>query len=280
MIPSNKNERPVEGRRIHGITVESLLEQLRKYAPWIPAIIAAQLLSNLVAGSTTDKNSGLFQSIFGRRVSLLPIVLIAYAALQDMRKSTVTEFQEELKSFTGFSSHREADNPFVVTRIGEGALEFIDLHELTQFLGKLGVNVKPDRASRSFDTARRTVIPGWNDEYLLRAAEFLATRSIEQSMHAIFPKTSNDHDYVTPFRITLDECLKWDGTPTPNGRGFVEFLLHSIPGITNLYETFDGIIKDRNNFAHRCEASQQAPVLDLAPFQLASACLQYRNQVS
>ncbi len=58
---------------------------------------------------------------------------------------------------------------------------------------------------------------------------------------------------------------------------FHRFVLAEIQKSGNLYEVLSNIEKLRDNFAHKDEAENAAVFrLDLAPFQLARACLQYR----
>ncbi|WP_346380624.1 hypothetical protein [Acidithiobacillus sp.] len=264
-----------------GISIEALIQQLRRYAPYLPVIVGVQLLSTVLQEHPVVKNSWLLRGIFQNRFSFSTILALITVALIDMRNTVTEQFKDELNSYAGFSKIRDANNPFVVRQIGGDHLTFTDLDELAHFLGAMSAEPVPDRASRSFDAARRAVISGWNDAYLLRAAEFMATRSVEQSMHALFGEreTSARLEHVASITETLKKCLCKDGTSKPGYENFVEFIYRALPKTTNLYETLEAVIQQRDGFAHRCEASNEAASLDLAPFQLARACLQYRHQM-
>ncbi|OIQ87230.1 hypothetical protein GALL_309180 [mine drainage metagenome] len=260
--------------------LEDLVKQLRRYAPGMPAILAVQLLSSALQDQPVVKKSWLLRALFGNRISLASLLALSAVALKDMRDATVEQFRDELNSYAGFSRRRVPSNPFVVVQIGDDQMIFTDIDVLARFLGSMSVYLVPDRASRSFDAARRAVISGWNDAYLLRAAEFMATRSIEQSMHELFGDKVNsfDPERVTGISKTLDHCLSQDGVPKPGAERFVEYVLRAIPKATNLHETLKTVIDQRDKFAHRCQADEEVARLDLAPFQLAHACLQYRSQ--
>ncbi len=266
------------------ITLNQLVDQLKRYAPWIPAIIATHFLSRLVADSAANKNIAIIQSIFGRGIAIPALLLLAYVSLKDMRDTTSEEFKNELKSYVGISKYKDQTNPFTIIKIGglEGTFTNIDL--LADFLGTMRVSGTPDRASRSFDAALRTVIMGWADPYLLRAAEFMAVRSVEQSMHEIFPgrPPKNAHEkWVTAIRESYTSAFKEGGEPKPitGAEDFNAFLHREIPEIDNPYSCFEQIVELRRYFAHRDEAENcDVYQLDLAPFQLARVCLQYRSE--
>ncbi len=262
------------------MTLDDLLIQLRKYAPWIPAIIAAQVLSSLLADTPPVKNNWLLHSVFGKGLAIPAFLLLGAVALKDMRDSTTDEFRNELKNYVGISKSRTPDSPFTIRKTGGHEQDFPDLDRLAGFLAEMRVTLNPDRASRSFDAARRTVISGWSDPYILRAAELLAIRSIEQSMHELFPdKKSQDRDWVTSLNKTRDDALNTDGTPKKGAESLANFMRAEIPEIGNLYDLFGDVIAKRHHFAHRDDGDGgDVFCLDLAPFQLARACLLYRNQ--
>ncbi|WP_288128480.1 hypothetical protein [Thiomonas sp.] len=263
------------------VSLEDFVKQLRRYAPSMPAILAVQLLSNALQRHPSVKRSPLLSTFFENRISIATVVAMSAVAMADMRDTTTEQFQEELKSYVGFPKHREPSNPFTVMHIGGEGQDFTDIDVLAQFIGAMRVPLAADRASHSFDAARRTVISGWNDAYLLRVAEFLATRSIEQSMHEVFGDRANSSgpERVTSLTKTLDRCLESKGTPKAGAERFVEFILQATSQATNLYEILKTVISQRDNFAHRCQAEEGIARLDFAPFQLAQACLQYRSQV-
>jgi hypothetical protein len=268
-----------------GITPDAVPAKLKQYAPWIPAIFAVQVLSTVLANTAPVKNSKALRSIFGASLPISTLLLLAFVALKDMRESTTEEFKNELKGFVGFSKYKDQNNPFTVVKIGSIEESFTNLDQLAQSLGKMGVAVAADRASRSFDAARRTVIPGWEDPYHLRVAEFLAIRSVEQSMHEMFKQTvSNqkqaDPNWVTSLTKSRDYAFNEDGTPKACAVEFHEFVRAEIQGIGNMYDVLRHLEKLRDCFAHRDEAENVAVFrLDLAPFQLARVCLQYRARL-
>ena len=245
----------------------------------MPAIVAAQLLSSLLVDTAPVQNNRLLRSIFGGRPSLPTLALTAFMSLRGMRDTMAVEFENELKSYVGLSKHKEPENPLTIVKIGGAEQTFTDLDCLAEFFGAMSVPGDPDRASRSFDAARRTAVLGWADSYILRTAEFLATRSLEQSMHVLFPEQSSRPGNVTGLKKTRGTCLNKNGTSKPVGEPFIKFVQDGIPEIGSLHDLLDTIIEDRDNFAHRCEAEDDmAWRLDLAPFQLARICLQYRKQ--
>lgn len=267
------------------ITPDAVLRKLKQYAPWIPAIIAVQISSTFLANTAPVKNNKALRSIFGASLPISTFLLLAFVALKDMRESTTEEFKNELKGFVGFSKYKDQNNPFTVVKIGSIEESFTSLDRLAQSLGKMGVAVAPDRASRSFDAARRTVIPGWEDPYHLRVAEFLAIRSVEQSMHEMFKQTVSNQkqagaNWVTSLSQSRVCAFNKDGTPKPCSVEFYEFVRTEIQGIGNIYEMLSHLEDLRDRFAHRDEPENIAEFrLDLAPFQLARACLQYRARL-
>lgn len=263
------------------VSLEDLVTQLRRYAPSVPAILAVQLLSNALQRHPFVKRSPLLRTLFENRISIATVVAMSAVAMADMRDNTIKRFHEELKSYVGFPRQRDPSNPFTVMQIGGERQDFTDIDVLAKFIGAMHVPRAADRASRSFDAARRTVISGWNDAYLLRVAEFLATRSIEQSMHEVFgdKASSSGPERVMSLTQTLDRCFESKGTPKADAERFVEFILQATPQATNLYEILKAVINQRDNFAHRCQAEEGIVRLDFAPFQLAQACLQYRSHV-
>lgn len=268
-----------------GITLEAGLTKLKQYSPWIPAIIAVQISWTFLANTAPVKNNKALRSIFGASLPISTLLLLAFVVLKDTRESTIEQFENELKGFVGFSKYKDQNNPFTVVKIGSIEESFTNLDQLTQSLGKMGVAVAPDRASRSFDAARRPVIPGWEDPYHLRVAEFLAIRSVEQSMHEIFNQTASEKNqaganWVTSLSQSRICAFNKDGTPKPCAVEFYEFVRTKIQGIGNMYQVLSHLEKLRDCFAHRDEPENAAVFrLDLAPFQLARVCLQYRARL-
>lgn len=264
------------------LTLEKMMEQLRKYAPSIAAIVAAQLLSNLFADTSTAKNNRLLRNIFSSGPAIPALFILTYVALKDMRDTTTAEFKNELQSYTGFSKLKDSDNPFRVIQIGGNEQTFTNLDRLAASLGAMRVVGAPDRASRSFDAARRTAILGWADPYLLRTAEFLAVRSVEQSMHELFPGKPPKNarkNWVTGITESCNIAFKKSGEPKPGAELFNEYLRTEIREIQNIYTLLTEINNLRDQFAHWDDAeSSDVFRLNLAPFQFARACLQYRNQ--
>ncbi|MBU2772514.1 hypothetical protein HMI48_00870 [Acidithiobacillus ferrooxidans] len=264
------------------LTLEKMMEQLRKYAPSIPGMVAAQLLSSLFADTSTVKNNRLLRSIFGGGLAIPALLLLAYVALKDVRDTTTAEFENELKSYAAVSKSKGIDNPFTVSQIGGFEQTFTNLDSLAESLGVMRIVGIQDRASRSFDAARRTAVLGWADPYLLRAAEFLAVRSIEQSMHEFFPAKppKNAHqNWVTGITRSCSAAFKEDGEPKPGAEYFNDFLRREVQEIKNPHALLTRIDNLRDQFAHWDEAENSNVFrLDLAPFQLARVCLLYRNQ--
>jgi hypothetical protein len=112
-------------------------------------------------------------------------------------------------------------------------------------------------------------------------AEFLAIRSVEQSMHEIFHQTASEQRQTDPNRVTSlsqsrDYAFNKDGTLKPCAVEFYQFVRAEIREIGNLCEVLSHLEKLRDCFAHRDESETVAEFrLDLAPFQLARVCLQY-----
>lgn len=263
------------------ITLDDLLKQLQKYAPWLPAILAALLLSKKLAKTETVKNSRTLQALLGDGWTLPAFALLSFVALKDMRDTTTSQFENELKGYVGMSRHKEPDNPFIIVEVGDIEQKFTHIDRLAESLGAMSIAgiATPDRASRSYDAARRTVLLGWADPYLLRVAEFLATRSLEQSMHEIFQDDETKPGKVTSITKTRDIAFNKDGTPKPGAEDFFRLLRGELPQIKSPYDLLNKIIKNRDRFAHRDEVENStASCLNLAPFQLARVCLQYRNQ--
>ncbi len=269
------------------IKLSRLLNQLRHYGPFVPAIIAAQILSSAIAKIGLVKTSGPLSIVFGKNISLPTLMLLAFVALQDMRDSSTQEFEAEIKNFVGFEKRRNPENLFEVRLIGGIRRPFTDLDRLAEFLGEYSAEVTQDRASRSFNAAKRTVILGWVDPYLLRTAEFLATRSLEQSMHAICsrlcpqkqPRHAKDPAKVDSLTNTRERCLHEDGQAKPGAESFVEFVLKQLPEIrllkNGMYSVLDGIIDRRDKFAHRCNAEELQSTLEFTPFQVAFVLLKF-----
>ena len=261
------------------LSLSALLNQLQRYAPHIPAILAVQLLSSLLENRSFVKSNPLLRILLEKRFSLATTLALAGVSLQDLRKSTTEEFGEELKNYASIEKARRPEEPFKIEFIGGNTKEFLHLDQLADFIGSYSIEAETDRAFRSFDAARRCVILGWVDPYLLRTGEFLATRSLEQSMHVLFSEATPDKDRVAALTKTRDSCVNKDGTPTPAGKAFVDFVLPRLPEITNLYEFFDNVIKKRDDFVHRCSGESSVFELDFSAFQLAQVCLKYRKQL-
>lgn len=266
------------------ITLDALLAQLKKWSPSIPTIVGVQLLSSLVANAQTVKNNKFLKIIFSGGPNLSATLLLAYIALKDMRETTADEFKDELKSYIGISKLKNAVNPFTVIKVGGIEETFTDLDRLAESLGAMRIVGVPDRASRSFNASRRTVILGWADPYLLRTAEFLAVRSVEQSMHELFPGKPPKNarpNWVTGITESCNIAFNKNGEPKHGAISFNRYLCREVPEIENLHTLLTKINNIRDQFAHWDDAeSSDVFRLDLAPFQLARACLQYRNQGS
>jgi len=268
-------------------TVDDVLNQLQKYAPWLPAIFATLLLSKRLAKTATVKKSRTLQALLGNGWPLPALALLSFVALKDMRDTTTSQFENELKGYVGVSRHKEPDNPFIIVEVGDIEQKFTHIDRLAESLGAMSIAgiAIPDRAARqdrafgSYDAARRAVLLGWADPYLLRVAEFLATRSLEQSMHELFPAKAGKPGNVTSITKTLDIAFNEDGTPKPGAEDFVRFMQSEIPQIKNPYDLFRDVTDNRDLFAHRDEAEDSTAFrLDFSPFQLARVCLKYRNQ--
>ena len=264
------------------ITLDALLAQLKKWSPSIPAIVGVQLLASLVANTPTVKNNKILKILVSGGPNLPVTLLLTYVALKDMRATTADEFKNELKGYIGTSKLKDQDNPFSITKIGGSEETFTNLDDLASSLGVMGIVGAPDRASRSFDAARRTVILGWADPYLLHAAEFLAVRSVEQSMHELFPGKPPKNarkNWVTGITESCNIAFKKSGEPKPGAELFNDYLRTEIREIQNIYTLLTEINNLRDQFAHWDDAeSSDVFRLNLAPFQFARACLQYRNQ--
>lgn len=265
------------------ITLDDLLKQLQKYAPWLPVIFATHLLSGRLAKTAVVKKSRTLEAILGNGLPLPTLALLGFVALKDMRDTTTSQFENELKGYVGVSRYKEPDNPFIIVKAGGIEEKFTDIDRLAEFLGAMSLAgiAKPDRASRSYDVARKAVVLGWADSYLLRTAEFLATRSLEQSMHEIFPVKDIKPGHVTSITKTLDTAFNKGGTPKSGAEDFVRFMRGELPQIKSPYDLLSDIINNRDRFAHRDEAENSTAFrLDLAPFQLARVLLEYRNQAN
>lgn len=250
--------------------VKDIVSIVRRVGPYVPALIAIHRMSSKTkqnGGENHDKKCLGF--LLDENYSLLTLLSISGLFLSWMRDSTIDDIKEEAKNFSFIDKIKSHESPFLIELINGDKEAFTHVDNLTEFIGAIYVGSTLDRASRSFLAAKKSVIHGWVDPYFMRVSEFICIRSFEQLLHEFYKKYSDLPDWVISIEKNKNKLT--------NDNGMMIYLGDKFGHAIDIKGTVDKLIKIRESFAHREDPSYEVSPLRLAPFQLVSALLEYRD---
>lgn len=252
---------------------KDVLSIAQKIGPYIPALVISQVLPSKTAQNHLEGAAhDLITFLLDKKYSLLTVVFISGLFLAWMRDSTIDDVKEESKNFSFIDKSKPENNPFNIHLIDGSDISFTQLDDLISFVRKLPNGRVSDRAQKSFRVARRALIQGWVDPYFAEVSVFLCIRSLEQLLHDLFPKSTDNSEFVQSISTTKTKFI--------NDEVACRFVREHLGQNIDITAILQEIVDFRHSFAHRDEPNAKQCPINLSSFQLVSTLLQYRDSIT
>ena len=193
-----------------------------------------------------------------KRFNLITALAAAAFGMYLVKKLMVRDFKDGLSNFSLVNKCRDVPLYYIDA---DGTETFTsNLDDLTNKLGAMQIKEKGSNAAKTFYSAKRVATLGWVDQYTLRCAEFLVTRSLEQFL----AETYNSTKTIGPLIQKMQSNKKLTSylvTIFGNGIG----------------EVVERLKNERDFFAHKDDYSKLQQAFNYRLFLLVAEIINYQG---
>jgi hypothetical protein len=199
--------------------------------------------------------------VFDKRFNLITTFAAAAFGMYFFKKLLNDDLRGELSRFSLVNKHR--DSPLSYVDATGTIKQISNLDDFIKLLGPIQICEQETSAARTFYSAKRVATLGWVDQYTIRCAEFLASRSLEQHLATVYKPTTKFNTLLNKIKrnVSLMQHLKQKFGDEMNGE-------------------IDEIKDDRNFFAHRDDYSKMQQPFNYRLFLLVSEIINYSGPMN
>lgn len=193
-----------------------------------------------------------------KRFNLITALAAAAFGMYLVKKLMVRDFKDGLSNFSLVNKCRDVPLYYIDA---DGTETFTsNLEDLTNKLGTMQIKEKGTNAANTFYSAKRVAALGWVDQYTLRCAEFLVTRSLEQFLAETYKSTKTIGPLIQRMQSNK-KLMNYLVTIFGNGIG----------------EVVECLKNERDFFAHKDDYSKLQQAFNYRLFLLVAEIINYQG---